>query len=184
MLSKNSNAFVKLVENGKELDDLKQAFYINKATGKKLTLVKQPMGGYQGQGEFSLVNGVYSNKNLSFPDLLGWAGSDMEATIDLGKMESVSTVRLHTLDQTPSWIYLPKEVEVYLSADGKNFTSAGISNQFVTDTLRTGFYTVSFEKKTARYVKVIARNYGIIPAGNPGAGSRALLFADEIQVNE
>jgi hexosaminidase len=72
---------------------------------------------------------------------------------------------------------------VFLSDDGKTFSSAGKSSEFVTDTLRTGFYTVSFEKKSARYVKVVAKNYGVIPAGNPGAGSKSLLFADEIQVD-
>ena len=46
----------------------------------------------------------------------------------------------------------------------------------------TGFYTITVPKRKARYVKVIARNFGTIPAGNPGAGSRSLLFVDEIQV--
>ena len=93
----------------------------------------------------------------------------MEATIDLGKTESVSSVKVHSLDQTPSSIYLPEYVEVFLSPDGKTFTPAGRSAEFITDTLRTGFYTVSFEKKNARYVKIFAKNYGVIPAGNPGA---------------
>ena len=139
------------------------------------------MGSYKGQGPFSLVNGVYSNKGLSFPDWLGWAG-DMEATIDLTKIQSIDSVRVHALDQEPSWIYLPKKVEVWLSSNGKDFAQAGNSESFVTDTARTGFYTITVPKRKARYVKVIARNFGTIPAGNPGAGSRSLLFVDEIQV--
>ena len=35
---------------------------------------------------------------------------------------------------------------------------------------------------SARYVKVLAKNYGIIPAGKPGAGTPAWVFADEIEV--
>jgi hexosaminidase len=35
---------------------------------------------------------------------------------------------------------------------------------------------------SGRYIKVLIKNYGIIPQGNPGAGSRAWLFVDEIEV--
>jgi len=36
---------------------------------------------------------------------------------------------------------------------------------------------------SCRYIRVIAKNYGIIPSGNPGAGNPAWLFADEIEVD-
>jgi hexosaminidase len=35
---------------------------------------------------------------------------------------------------------------------------------------------------TARYVKVLAKNTGIIPSGKPGAGNPSWLFVDEIEV--
>ena len=36
----------------------------------------------------------------------------------------------------------------------------------------------------ARYVRVVAENVGTIPKGQPAAGARAWLFADELLVNE
>ena len=39
------------------------------------------------------------------------------------------------------------------------------------------------EPKTCRYVRVVAKNYGIIPSGKPGAGNPAWLFVDEIEVD-
>ena len=95
----------------------------------------------------------------------------------------MNQVKLHTLNQNESRIYLPEYVEVFTSNDGKKYTSAGKSSEFVSDTLRTGWITVNFEKKQARFVKVIAKNFGVIPAGKAGEGIKAWLFADEIQIN-
>lgn len=93
-----------------------------------------------------MVNGVYSAKGLSNPDWLGWIGDDMEATIDLGKTTTIDSVRMHTIAQNGSWIYLPKEVEVMMSTDGKTFSSAGTSSEFVSDTLTMGWITVPLQK--------------------------------------
>ena len=165
------------------LADFTQKFHFNKATGKKASIVAAPNSKYPGQGgAFSLVNGVYSHKGLSYPDWLGWIGDDMEVTIDLGKKTSFDSVRMHTLDQNGSWIYLPQYVEVLVSNDGKKFTSVARATEFVKDTLTMGWITVSTPKQSARYIKVIAKNYGSIPDGKPGGGNKAWLFADEIQV--
>jgi hexosaminidase len=45
-----------------------------------------------------------------------------------------------------------------------------------------GWITVNFPKQTSRYIKLIAKNYGMIPEGKPGAGNKAWLIVDEIQV--
>ena len=171
--------------NSKKLTTiLKHTFSFNKATGKKVTISTTPNEKYPGQnGAISLVNGIWSNKGLSFPDWLGWIGDDLEVVIDLGKPEQVSQVKMHTLDQNGSWVYLPKYVEVLASIDGKNYKSLGRSDKFVKDHLTMGWITVSFPKQTARFIKVVAINYGLIPDGKPGAGTKAWLFADEIQIN-
>jgi hexosaminidase len=156
---------------------------INKATGKKVAITATPNAKYPGQGgALSLVNGIYSNKGLSYPDWLGFIGDDLEATIDLGKKDTVSLVKMHTLNQNGSWVYLPAYVEVLISMDGKTFTPVGRSAEFVKDTLTMGFLTVRFPAQAARYIKVVAKNYGNIPEGQPGGGNKAWLFADELIV--
>jgi hexosaminidase len=158
-------------------------FSLNKATGRKITLASKPNDRYPGQGgAFSLVNGIWSNKGLSYPDWIGYTGEDIEAIIDLGKTESVTTVKMHTLEQKGSWVYLPQYVEVFTSKDGINFSSAGKSNQFVTDTLTMGWINVSFHQQQARFIKVVAKNFGLIPEGSAGSGNKAWLMADELQV--
>ena len=108
----------------------------------------------------------------------------MEAVIDLVKPVSVSSVRVHTLDQSQSQIWLPSSVELYTSVDGKNFTAAGTTNKFEKDDngFNAGFYTITLSPVNVQYLKVVAKNHGIIATGNRFAGSKAWVFVDEIQV--
>ena len=183
LISKASDLNVSYYRNGRQVNSVSLPVSFNKATGKRIAITTKPNDKYPGQGgAFSLVNGIYSNKGLSYPDWLGWIGDDLEARIDLGKTTTIDSVRMHTLNQNGSWVYLPQYVEVFSSADGKNFMSIGKSSSFVTDTLTMGWITVPGDKKKARFLKLVAKNYGLIPDGQPGGGSKAWLFADEIQV--
>jgi hexosaminidase len=184
-LIKNTSDFeIHYVREQQVVNKVPLAFSFNKATGKKISITKTPNSMYPGQaGAFSLVNGIVAPRGLGYPDWMGWIGDDVEALIDLGKKNSFSTVKLHTIDQNGSWIYLPKSVEVYSSNDGKKFTLVGRTSDFVKSEGTLGWMTVKFPIKSARYIKVIAKNNGIIAEGKPGGGSKAWIFASEIQVN-
>ncbi|RYY86286.1 MAG: beta-N-acetylhexosaminidase, partial [Chitinophagaceae bacterium] len=159
-------------------------FRFSKSTAKRVTLKTLPNRSYPGLGAFSLVNATWSAKGLSNPDWLGFLGNDIDATIDFGKSESFTSVRMHTLDQNGSWIYLPQSVEIQVSDDGQNFRTIGQSKEFGKEspTLTQGWITVTVPPTSARYLRVFAKNYGVIPEGQPGAGTRAWLFADELVV--
>jgi hexosaminidase len=168
----------------KELSHVKQHFSLNKATGKNITLTNIPLDNFPGNGgAFGLVNGAVSDRGLSSYEWLGWQDTDMEAIIDLDKKESISKLTVHTLDQRQGRFSNPSYVEVFSSDDGKSFKSLGKSELFVRSTLNMGNITVEFPGTTARYVKVIAKNPGIIPAGEPYAGSRARILIDEIAID-
>lgn len=158
-----------------------QEFRINKATGKNITLAYEPARNYPGDGPFTLVNGIQNERGLArSKEFLGFEGTDCEATIDLGGPIEVKEVTAHTFEQTGSWIYRPKSIEVLVSDDGSTFRSVGKSDQFimVTPLLRVG---VNFPVVKARFLKVIISNYGVIGAGNAGAGHKAWLFVSEIE---
>jgi hexosaminidase len=173
--------------NGKAISNsISQNILFNKATGKKITLTTQPSPTYKGDGAFTLVNGIQNENGLAkSKQFLGFPGTDCEAVIDLGKEEKISNVIIHCLRETGSWIYQPLTVEVFISLNGTDFTSAGVTDDFKIKTkgLETGTMKVEFAEKNSRYVKVIVKNWGDIPSGNPGEGSKAWLFVDEIEVN-
>ena len=175
----------KLYSDNKDLGSVTQQFHFNKATGKNITLITSPAAAYKSDGAFTLVNGIWNEKGLAkAKEFLGFSGTDCEAVIDLGKDENFSEVIVHAYRNEGSWIYRPLTVEVQLSADGKNFSSIGLTDDF-TET-KNGNCIMKVELITAdpvRYVKVIVKNWGDIPANKPGAGNQAWLFVDEIEIN-
>jgi hexosaminidase len=164
-----------------------QKLEFHKATGKKITLAIQPAEKYDGDGAFTLVNGAINDRGLQDSEsFLGFEGTDMEAVIDLGSMQKINELRLYTFNQPGSWIYHPKSVDLLVSNDGTNFNKPWFHVGTVKP-IKDRYTLVNFsamnDKTEARFVKVIAKNYGTIPDGEPGAGNKAWLFVDEIQVN-
>jgi hexosaminidase len=103
LLNKSSGLVFSYNKNKQVVNHVAFPVSFNKVTGKKISIKNNPSENYPGQGgAFSLVNGIYSNKGLSYSDWLGWVGDDMEAVIDLGKKDNFSSVKMHTLEQSGS----------------------------------------------------------------------------------
>ncbi|MBK8928252.1 MAG: beta-N-acetylhexosaminidase [Chitinophagaceae bacterium] len=169
-------------ENQKPISSkISQKFYINKASGKKVKLLTETAKNYSGLGGFTLVDGVQNTRGMarSF-EFLGFKGNNLEAIIDLGKMQLIKSISLHSFEQQASWIYLPKEVQFYSSADGKKFKLIKAITQPAKADNNIVYKTTAAAK--TKYIKVIAQNVGIIPDGQPGAGNPAWLFVDEVEI--
>ncbi len=157
-------------------------FNLHKAAGKKITLAEMPAEKYSGNGLGSIINGVAgSNERYGGAEWLGFEGKDFEAVIDLGKETSFSKISTRFFNGKGQWIYPPKNMAVAISNDGKNFSEKGTTN------LQDGEgkiieVQIDLGKTTARYIKVFAKNFGVIPDGAQGAGHRAWLFVDEVAV--
>ncbi len=187
LVKESTNITSVLVDNNKELARITQSFRFNKATGKKIMLVNPPHKNYPGDGAFTLVNGVQNERGmLRSSEFLGFLGTDLDATIDLGKETEIKEVRVHTFTQTASWIYPPQQgIKVMISTDGINYTTPEDEVTSILPDDGVNRINFSLDKKiiTARYIRVVAKNYGIIPSGQPGGGSPAWLFVDEIEVD-
>ncbi len=155
-------------------------YEINKATNKPITLKNEPSKSYNYGGSFTLVNGVVAKLPRDNNEWLGWSGKDIEATINLEKVQEISYLQIGFLTEELNWIYLPKSVEFFVSLDGVYFTS--IKKLLTEDFKFERFAKISFPVTTAKYVKIIAQNFGKIPSGKPGAGEDSWLFSDEIQI--
>lgn len=158
--------------------------YYNKATAQNIKLNIPSSPKYSGDGAFTLVNGLQANtsKGWSAREWLGFSGKDLDVTIDLGSIDTFNVVTAGFLTDQLSWIYPPQSMEVLYSTDGKKFKSAGKMLVHFDKTSRKEV-SVYFEKTSARYVRVVAKNFGKIPEGNPGAGSMPWLFVDEISID-
>jgi hypothetical protein len=80
---------------------------------------------------------------------------------------------------------MPTKVEFYISTDGVNYQLAST----VDNTMDAKDYEIKVRdfKSTiapmaARFVKVIAKNYGKLPEWHQGYGGDAFIFVDEITI--
>lgn len=157
-----------------------QQFYINKASGRKIEIVNPPSNSYAVGGVITLVDGIQNTKGMSkSSQFLGFSGSDLNVTIDLGEIVSIDSVKLHAFEQNVSWIYRPSQVSIFESKNGIDYELSAVLSE--PEGKSNLIYKMTKTTKT-RFLKIVAQNSGIIPSGMPGAGNKAWLFADEIEV--
>ena len=134
-----------------------------------------------------LVDGVLGG-DASFADgtWAGWQGNDLELTIDLGRLRTVGSIATNFLQDSGSWIVLPRSVRYSVSDDGKRWrqvhrvdldADAGRPERLVE---RVRWHVP--QPVRARWLKVIAESYGTLPAGHAGVGHEAWMFADEVVI--
>jgi hexosaminidase len=180
-ITKDTTISAAVISKDKKTKWITRRFDFNKATAKKITLANQPASNYPGNvGAFGLVNGMKAEKFNSV-EWLGFKGQPLDAIIDLGKFQTISSVSLHTWKQEGSWIYLPQYVEVFSSNNGKDWTS--ISKAESVNNVWPNERTITLIiNATAKYIRVVAGNMEKIPLGKQGAGNPAWLFVDEIEI--
>jgi len=156
-----------------------QEFTVSKTTGKNITLEQQPNENYSFGGAFTLVDGIIGNPRQLGKTWLGFQGKDVVATIDLDENTRFSEVYFNTLDNKGSWIHFAKSAQIFISDDNKSFRKIKeIGKEEILNA--KGKVKLNVGNQNSRYIKVRIENAGIIPAGNPGANSKAWLFVDEI----
>ncbi len=155
------------------------------AFGKEVQIVNANSDRYPGSGEYTLTDGIHGTQNFRDGLWLGFQGEDFEAVIDLQQETGVSKISVNFLNNIHSWLFLPPQVEFYLSTDGENFQPAArIRNDLplkTTDDLIKTF-RAQFPALQARYVKIVGKYGGDCPSWHPGYGGKSWLFVDEIVV--
>jgi putative alpha-1,2-mannosidase len=150
----------------------------------KLTLVNKYLPNYSAQGDETLINGIHGTANWRLGNWQGFQGKDLEAIIDMGQVKPVKQVTLGALQDTRSWIVFPSAVQYWLSDDGKNYKLAATVNTKIDVkdlTAQTQQFSASINKK-ARFIKVIAKQFGALPEWHEGKGNPSYIFADEITI--
>jgi hypothetical protein len=139
---------------------------------------------YTAGGNNGLIDGINGEPN-AFGGWQGFYGDDFEVIIDLEKIRSFSKINTTFLQQYPSWIWFPTQVDYAVSSDGKKYKQVYSEKNNVSTDIE-GSFKKGFEAKIpgtkARFVKVTAKNLGVCPSWHPGAGEKAWIFVDEIEI--
>lgn len=186
-ISINSNSTIRaqaFVDGKKAGRSWQQSFEMHQAAGKSIELAHDPHPKYKGGGNGSIINGLLgSSERYGDAEWLGFAdGTDLEAVIDLGSSTPISTVGFRFFKGEGQWIYLPKSVQIWASADGEDYREVG-AHSAVTGDQKVVAVEVPLEEAEGRYFKIKVENYGLIPEGRQGGGNKPWLFVDEIRMN-
>ncbi|MEJ5996017.1 GH92 family glycosyl hydrolase [Pedobacter sp. Du54] len=165
--------------------------YVSSATYQKITnnytikINSEINKSFTAGGNEGLIDGVRGTLNWRVGNRWqGFWGKDFEAILDLGKMQNVNTVSIGALQDTQAWIVFPPDTEFYAAGADMNFKLIGN----VKAPVEAKDYAVQIKElgvkvnSDCRYIKIIAKNYGVLPAWHEGSGGLAHSFFDEITV--
>ncbi len=156
------------------------------AAGRPVTHAVPYAEQYDGGGNNALTDDRWGSTNAGDGTWQGFEGENLDAVIDLGRVMDIHSIRAGFLEANESWIFLPGEVTFSIAGADRDFevvASFTIPVPGSQQPAATRSFSTELSGKTARYVRIFAKNIGTLPSWHSGAGGRAWLFADEIQVN-
>jgi hypothetical protein len=154
------------------------------ALTKPVALVKPASPKYHDGESSALTDGCKGWEDYH-AHWLGFEGEDMEATIDLGAVKSVSAIGTDFLQDVDSWIFMPLVVTFSVSEEGSRYREVGkVENTTPPDEQGAIIapYNVEFASSKARYIRVNAVSRKTCPIWHKGSGGPAWIFIDEVSV--
>ena len=152
--------------------------------GRNITIKYPYSSQYDGGGDIALIDLQRGNDNFRVGMWQGYYGVDIDATIDLGEVTDITRLAGSFLQDQKSWIFMPTQVEFFISTDGKEYKSVGVvENEVDPEAEDAIIQELDVRKKMqARYVRMVATTLGICPDWHVGAGEKAWIFCDEIVI--
>jgi hexosaminidase len=156
----------------------------HKAVGKKVNYKEAYHENYKKVGDYGLTDGIKGSLNFGDGTWMGWSGNNLDVVVDMDSSVTIEYLQLNCLQQTQSWILLPKKVEFFISDDGENWNQLTTQTHNIPDEefkphVHAFSYRIPIAMK-ARYIRAVATNYGKLPGWHNGAGGDAWIFADEL----
>jgi hypothetical protein len=141
---------------------------------------------YHAGGAEGLLDGILGTENWRKGDWQGYQSQDFEAVVDLQEVKEIAEVSARFLQDQRSWILMPTKADYYVSEDNVNFKFLGsVANTVAPKEEENTIVNFTFKTtkgQKARFIKVIAKNFGKLPEWHHGAGGDAFIFIDEITI--
>ena len=157
----------------------------NAASFTKITLKNAPAENYTFAGAPTLVDGICGNGNYRTGRWLGFINTDCDATIDLGKKQTVNELSFNVCIFQCDGVVDASAVTVKGSVNGKDYVTIATQDFGEIDRSKefgTVTHTIALDGNKYRYINVIVSPTKALPAWHGFAGSPAFLFVDEISV--
>jgi len=153
---------------------------------KSVQLLSTPSTKYPaGQNGLLLYDLNKTNNDFKHHSWIGYEKNDFEVIVDLGEIKSINKVSIRCLKNEHSWIFLPNQLTISTSTNGKEFETVAVIEKSEIEPLHTSMVSQvgkPLENIKSRYIKIRARNIGFCPPNHPGNGEKAWLFVDEVMI--
>ncbi len=150
---------------------------------KDIRLIADPSPKYPGSGPAGLVDlKKGSENNFSSSAWMGFNGQDFDARVTFKKAQTISQVTVSLLSNPGAWIFAPRQIEIYASDDGKDYTLHKAMKYEPTRSDDPGgqhYEAIRFPTLKTKYLRVLIKDHPI-PEWHPGKGTPAWLFVDEL----
>lgn len=160
-------------------------FLFSKSTYAQVSLESSYNDFYASSGKNALTDGLLGSFNFNDGNWQGYQEVDIQATVDLGEIQKINTIKTQFLGSQGVWIFLPSEIQFSISKDGEFFetihTIKNTTNQDPKISIQEVAKTAI--RKKARFIRITAKNAGPCPDWHPGAGGKSWVFMDEIIID-
>ncbi len=184
-IEKSSLVLVYNEENGQKSNTISATFF-KKPNNYSINIKSVYNPQYHAGGPEGLLDGILGTENWRKGDWQGYQSQDFEAVVDLKEVKNINEISARFLQDQRSWILMPTKVDYYISEDNVNFTYFGSVNNTLDPKLEENtilnFTSNENKGKKARFIKVIAKNFGKLPEWHQGFGGDAFIFIDEITI--
>jgi arylsulfatase A len=143
-----------------------------------------PHPNYRAKGLNTLINNARGSGNINDGEWLGWEGKNYEGELLWKEAQQVQRISVRSLQDLGSWIFLPREVEIWVTDQRDKEIYIG-KIQRPGDQEKNDYFIHSFDFVVGQKIKGIRlriTNQGNCPDWHAGHGGRAWLFLDEIIV--
>lgn len=171
-----------LFSEGKAKGNVNEREVISCLTSGKPVIVIKPFSyKYSAGGDQAMTDGILAGSSLR-SGWQGYEGTDMEIVIDLLAEAQLHTISARFLQSIGAWILYPLDVEYLTSLDGTSWQSAGTlhTEPQPSKSKADRDFTIELPGTIARYIKVKAKNNGVLPDWHEYKGEPCWIFVDEI----
>lgn len=139
---------------------------------------------YAASGMGALADGVTGGDMYNDGNWQGYWGEDIDAEFDFGKATPLHSVKMRFFQNVHDWIMSPNTVEIYTSKNGRDYELYKTLKRDDVDynAGTSAIYTLQDDGLAikSRYVRVVVRNAGPLPAWHQAKGQPSYIFCDEI----
>ena len=154
------------------------------------TYANKPNTPYNYNSESILFDGETGDISELSHGWLGFSGNNLDVTLELSKAIELQQVVVSFAHVPDAWAFAPTAVQVYVSEDGEHFSQPvnaklkyAPEEQSMNSPQKVKV-TVEVNQPGVKYVRLVAKNMGRIPAWHKARGLRPWIMVDEIELEE